>query len=91
VISFELPEGKDLLTPEAIAAIKITVNESEWREDVRASMWVGKAIAKALKLDLDTKKSTIKQALTKLLQTGVLQLKPGKDQHRKDVLFVEVA
>jgi hypothetical protein len=91
VIRFELPKGKDLLTPEAIVAIKIALSEGQWREDARAGMWAGKAIGQVLKLDVETKKGAIKKILATLIETGILSIKPGKDQHRNDVLFVEVA
>ena len=67
---------QDYLTPEAIAAIKIAVSKGEWREDVRAGMWVGKAIGQVLKLDLETKKGLIKKVLVTLFQTGVLKVEP---------------
>ena len=49
VTCFEPPEDEDLLTPEAIAAIKIAVSKGQWRDDIRAGMWVGKAIGQVLK------------------------------------------
>jgi hypothetical protein len=38
-------------TPEIIEEIKQTLASGEWREDVRASMWAGKAIAQVLNRD----------------------------------------
>jgi AAA domain/Primase C terminal 2 (PriCT-2) len=91
VTYWEPPKGKDLLTPEAIAAIKIAVKGGQWRENVRADMWVGKAIGKVLRLDPEKRKGAIKDVLKTLFETRVLDIKPDKDQHRKDVLFVVVA
>ena len=44
VETWSRPEAEEL-TPENIEAIKNEVAKAEWRQDVRAGMWVGKAIA----------------------------------------------
>ena len=46
------PEATEHLTPENIEAIKKAVAKGKWREDVRAGMWVGKAIEQVLGLDV---------------------------------------
>jgi hypothetical protein len=90
VAAWKPPASKDLLTPEAVDAIKLKVQEGEWREDVRATLWVGKAIAEVLGLDAGEHKNIIKQVLQTLIATKVLKCRSGLDQHRRGVLFVEV-
>ena len=60
----------------------------QWREDARAAMWVGKAVA--LALGLEAADGRIKEVLKRLLQDGFLQVQPGVDEHRHSKLFVVV-
>jgi AAA domain/Bifunctional DNA primase/polymerase, N-terminal len=75
---------------EMIAAIKRVVREGNWREDVRASAWVGKPIARALGLDPDDDGAAIRRLLKKLIADGVLKVVQAKDQRRHDAMFVVV-
>ena len=75
VEAWSLPEAA-ALSPEDIEAIKKEVAKSEWREDVRAAMWVGNAIAQILGLDPELDKYQIKQVIRKLISEKVLKRIP---------------
>jgi hypothetical protein len=64
---------------------------SEWREDIRADMWAGKAIATALNLSVDDEKMKIKAILSKLILTGVLKRVTRKDNVRRERVYIECA
>jgi hypothetical protein len=91
VTSWKPPAGADLLTPEVITEIKTKVDATNWREDSRAEMWVGKAIGAVLGLDPVGQKAIIKEVLKSLLKSKVLKQRPGKDDQRRDRIFIEVA
>jgi hypothetical protein len=90
VAAWKPPAPKDLLTPAAIDAIKLKVREGEWREDIRATLWVGKAIGEVLGLDPGEHRGILKQVLRTLIATKVLKTRSGFDQQRRPVLFVDV-
>jgi AAA domain len=81
---------KQELSMDEIAAICREVGTAEWREDARASMWVGKAIATALNLNVDENKMKIIGILKTLLKNRVLKSKPGRTKTHNQVIFVEV-
>src|ERR1700687_1847973 len=81
---------KQELSASEISDICRIVGGSEWREDVRASMWVGKAIATALNLSAEENKEKIKGILKTLLKDHVLRTKPGRTSTHNSVIFVEV-
>jgi hypothetical protein len=76
------------LTPSNVEAIRQAVGEGRWRDDVRADMWIGKAVAQALGLDHRDDVATVKKITKKLMVTGVLKIEPGKDSQRHDRVFV---
>jgi hypothetical protein len=76
------------LSPEIIGKIKQAVADSEWREDVRASMWVGKAVAPLLGLDPDDDQEEVKRRIKQLIKDGVLKTIPGRKEDRKPCLFI---
>ena len=89
VEAWELPSTTEVeLTAEHIATIKTAVAQGEWREDVRASMWVGKAIASILSLDPEDDKPKIRKLIKTLISDRVLKTIPGKTAERKPCLFV---
>jgi hypothetical protein len=89
VTSWEHPGAQGLdLTPAKISAIQQAVANGQWREDARAAMWVGKAVA--LALGLNAKDDRVKRVLKQLLQDGFLQVQPGMDEHRHTKLFIVV-
>jgi hypothetical protein len=89
VTSWEHPGAQALdLTLDKIIAIQQRVANGQWREDARAAMWAGKAVA--LALGLEAADGRIKDVLKRLLQDGFLQVQPGVDEHRHTKLFVVV-
>jgi hypothetical protein len=87
VEAWSRPEAEEL-TPENIEAIKNEVAKAEWRQDVRAGMWVGKAIAPIIGLDPELDKDQIKQIIRELIFQKVLKTTPGKTRDRKSCVFV---
>ena len=89
VEKWSLPEAAPL-SLENKEAIKKAVADGNWRENVRADMWVGKAVAPILGLDCEfaLDKDQIKQVIRKLIFEKVLKTIPGKTKDRKDCLFV---
>jgi len=71
-----------------VEAIKKLVGSGEWREDIRAAMWVGKAIGQVLNLDPEDDVVLIKTTIKKLFEKGALKCEPGRDERRKSVIFV---
>jgi len=76
------------LTDANIEAIKQLVGGGEWREDVRAGMWVGKAIAQVLNLDPEDDAALVKKTIKRLIEMGALKREPGRDGRRKQVVFI---
>lgn len=72
-----------------VAALRI-VQGGEWREDIRASNWVGHAVAQAMELDLDDPKdkNTVKRVVHLWLKTGVFKMVQQQDAQRKMRAFV---
>ena len=89
VTQWSPPEATEHLTPENIEAIKKAVAKGNWREDVRAGMWVGKAIEQVLGSEVGDK--VIRKVLADLIRQGVLKTEPGLDSRRHEVMFVVVA
>ena len=79
------------LSPDELQEIRRQIEGSEWRESSQADMWVGKAIATALNLDVDEDKKSIKSTINKLLKTGVLKRVPRKGKDRHECNFIECA
>lgn len=89
VTSWTHPGAQDLdLTPERIIAVQREVAKVRWREDVRADMWVGKAVA--LALGLDAIDDRVKKVLKRLIRDQFLRFEPGKDENYHDRCFVVV-
>lgn len=72
-----------------VAAVRM-VQSGEWREDIRASNWVGHAVAAAMELDLDNPKDkhTVKSVVRLWCKTGVFQVIQQPDQQRKMKAFI---
>jgi hypothetical protein len=81
-----------VLTPEQVERIKQLVQTGQWREDVRAAMWVGKAIAQILGLDHEDRagKVEVKKIVKDLIKRGVLKIDIRKDKDGDDRPFIVV-
>jgi hypothetical protein len=76
------------LTSANIAEIKRVVGAGKWREDFRAGLWVGKAVAQVLGLNHEDDVDLLKRVVKSLLDGGALKVVQGKDDNRKTVMFV---
>lgn len=66
------------------------VSEGEWREDVRASNWVGIPVAQACDLDPKKDRGKLRDIIKQWLQTDVLRLVEKQTGARQSKWFVEV-
>lgn len=71
-------------------AVVRAVQAGSWREDVRASNWVGQAVAGAMGLDLsdDGDRNKVKRLIGLWTRTGVFQVVQGQDERRRLKAFV---
>ncbi len=76
------------ITPEMIEQIREMLASGQWRESVQAAMWAGKGIAPIVNLDPDSDRAQIKALISDLIRDGVLMTVTGKDEKRKDKLFI---
>lgn len=72
-----------------VAAVRI-VQSGQWREDIRASNWVGHAVAQAMELDLEDPKdkNVVKRVVHLWCKTGVFQIVQQPDHQRKMKAFI---
>jgi hypothetical protein len=83
-----------VLSAETIEAILKEVMAGSWREDLRAGMWVGKAVAQVLGLDAQDKKDQlkIKGVIRELKARRILKAETRQDpKRREDFVFTIVA
>jgi AAA domain len=87
------PDPFEGVTTHDLRAAQKEVSEGgPWRANNQASDWVGKPIAKALKLDAykDSDKKKIKSLLKTWMKNGMFVVVDGKDKQRHPRQFVEV-
>lgn len=92
VTAWEWPEAMDGLTQGALAAVQALVGDGKWRADPRARDWVGRAIARALDLDINDK-AVRARALTlykEWVRVGALVEVDMIDDKRMMKTYVEV-
>src|SRR5262249_40590955 len=93
VTRWEWPDPmKDLTVADLRAAQKAVSEGGPWRANSQATNWVGKPIAAALRLDLDSKadKAKVKGALKIWITNGMFREVEGEDEKRKKKTFIEV-
>jgi hypothetical protein len=90
VVRWQPPDTSIALPRETIEAIKEEVRRGDWREHPTASAWVGRAVAKVLKLDIDTQREAINKMLKHLIGMRVLETVLEKDQTRQARMYVRV-
>jgi hypothetical protein len=76
------------LNPYLIGEIKKVVGANEWRDDIRATMWVGKAVAPVLGLSPVDDVVVVKRVIERLINSGVLKRVPGKTGSRHPTMLV---
>jgi hypothetical protein len=86
------PDPLDQVSVHDLRAVQAEVANGRWRANVQAADWVGKAVAKAMKLDASDKRHRAKIiGLLKVWKsTGALVEVEGKDEARKPKTFIEV-
>jgi len=64
--------------------------QGRYRQDVRAADWIGRAVAEIADLDADDEadRKQIKIVLKTWFENGVLKTEPGKDEQRRDRIYV---
>lgn len=79
----------DLKDHHRVAVVQ-AVRSGQWRDDIRASNWVGNAVAGAMGIDLEepSGKAKVKSLIRLWTKTGVFQIVQGLDHQRKMKAFV---
>lgn len=80
------------MTVADLREVQRIVSEGRWRENVQAKDWVGKAVAQAIRLDVEEKshRSKISALLRKWIAEGMLVVVDGADDRRQIRAYVEV-
>lgn len=93
VESFKLEKPSVDVSDETREEIMRVIALGEWRDDVQAGAWVGKAFAKVLKVDVGDKreKDIINRMKAQWLQQGFLVVVEKPDKKRVMKKFVEVS
>ena len=93
VESFKLEKPSLEISDEDHNEILRVIAAGEWRDDIQAGAWVGKAFAEVLKVDLGDKrdKATIKWMKAQWLKNGLLVVVEKSDKKRVKKKFVELA
>ena len=86
------PDALEDITPADLRAVQNAVAAGRWRQNNQAADWVGKAVAAALRLDVNSKAHRAKiGALIKVwLSTNMLVVVEGQDEKRRPRTFIEV-
>ncbi len=89
---WEMPGAFDGVTTAHLAQVVAKVQAGEYRADLRAAAWVGKAVADVLELDIadEAAKRRVNAILKGWFGNKVLVKRPGYDGNRKPVDFVGV-
>ncbi|WP_247781114.1 AAA family ATPase [Bradyrhizobium sp. 170] len=92
VTHWDYPDPLSGITGIDFAKVAVAIRSGDWRKDVRSSFWVGKAVAKALGLDVEEKadKAKIVGLIKVWLSAGSLMVVEGFDEQRRPREFVQV-
>jgi hypothetical protein len=93
VTAWKWPDPLDGVTGQDFEAAAIVIRAGRWRENTQAKDWVGRAVAKALKLDLDNRADKAKAAgLVKIwIREGSLIVVEELDEKSMPRKYVQVA
>jgi hypothetical protein len=87
-----MPGALDGVTASDLLRVQKRIAEGKWREDSRATAWVGKAIAEVL--TLDTRDKVVRKRIISMLAvwitSGALKIVEGDDDIRHKREFVVV-
>jgi hypothetical protein len=92
VTHWDWPDPLSGITGVDFVKVAVVIRSGDWRKDVRSSFWVGKAVAKALGLDVEDKaaKAKIVGLIKAWLAAGSLMVVEGFDEQRRPREFVQV-
>jgi hypothetical protein len=92
VTHWEYPDPMSGITGIDFVKVALVIRSGDWRKDVRSSFWVGKAVAKALGLDVEVPadKAKIVGLIKGWLSAGSLMVVEGYDEQRRSREFVQV-
>jgi hypothetical protein len=92
VTSWECPDLLADITEDDLRAAQAVVAEGRWRASSQATDWVGKAIARALSLDLDdsSHKAKVKRLIKEWIAAGWFFVVKENDGNRQTRPFVKV-
>jgi hypothetical protein len=93
VVQWKWPDPLDGVTGADFDRAAAAIRAGRWKESIQAKDWVGRPIAKALGLDLDSKsgKAKVKGLIKVWIGAGSLVVAEEKDDHREIKNFVKVA
>jgi hypothetical protein len=92
VTTWQWPDPLADITGADFDRVAAVIRSSKWRENPQASKWVGRAVAKALDLNVDEKtdKAKINGMLNAWRSAGALVVIEGQDERREVRKFIEV-
>jgi hypothetical protein len=92
VTGWHWPDWLADVTPQDFVAAAAVIKTGNWRADVQAKNWVGRAVARALNLDLEEKhaKMRVKALLAYWINAGSLLVVEGQTPNRETKNFVVV-
>jgi hypothetical protein len=93
VTKWEWPDATKDLTGRDFELVAAAIRGGNWRADLQAKQWVGRAVAKALAYDLDdpSDKAKVKQLVKYWIGTGALVVVERHTEKREIKEFVEVS
>lgn len=79
------PDPFDGVTINHLRAAQTLIGKDEYREDVRAAKWAGRAVAEVLNLDIEDRsnRKRITSILKEWIRNGALEVVEIEDAHRK--------
>ena len=92
VAKWDWPDPLTGITGNDFEKVAAVIRSSDWRKDSRSTDWVGKAVARALGLDVEDRadKSKIIALLKVWVSAGSLKVVSGFDDQRRPREFVQV-
>ena len=92
VVPWAWPDPLDGVTVDDLLAVQKLIDGKQYRENVQAKEWIGRAIAQVLDLDAEdqTDRQTIKQCVKVWINSGALQVVKVRDDKGKERPVLEV-
>lgn len=86
------PDPFDGVSAADLLAVQHAIDGGQWRENIQASEWAGRAVAETLGLDLNDPgdKSKVKSLLATWIKTGALQRVMASDEKSRPRPMIEV-